>query len=95
MKDRPPRQHCQALRFLHYSPHYERLMQQPPRVTGVQSVFGDFPKIHTIIIVPSDWREADYLYGSLSSVKSRCHPPDGVRGGVRPRLPSGSQKNWA
>ncbi|GBN91066.1 hypothetical protein AVEN_97115-1 [Araneus ventricosus] len=29
LKDRPPRQHSQAMRFLHHSPHYERRMQQP------------------------------------------------------------------
>ncbi|GBL83118.1 hypothetical protein AVEN_67517-1 [Araneus ventricosus] len=34
MKDRPPRQHSQALRFLHYSPQCERLMQQPPGKPG-------------------------------------------------------------
>ncbi|GBN17102.1 hypothetical protein AVEN_232283-1 [Araneus ventricosus] len=34
MKDRPPRQHSQVLWFLHYSPHYERLMQQPPVLPG-------------------------------------------------------------
>ncbi|GBN67833.1 hypothetical protein AVEN_213659-1 [Araneus ventricosus] len=34
MKDRPPRHHIQALWFLHYIPHYERLMQQPPFYRG-------------------------------------------------------------
>ncbi|GBN50924.1 hypothetical protein AVEN_137801-1 [Araneus ventricosus] len=34
MKDLPPRQHCQALRFLHYSPYYNRLMQQPLVLQG-------------------------------------------------------------
>ncbi|GBN17381.1 hypothetical protein AVEN_39643-1 [Araneus ventricosus] len=29
MKDRQPRQHSQALRFLQYSSHYDRLSQQP------------------------------------------------------------------
>ncbi|GBN09233.1 hypothetical protein AVEN_104689-1 [Araneus ventricosus] len=35
MNNWPPRQHSQALRFLHYSPHYKRLRKQPPfhRVT--------------------------------------------------------------
>ncbi|GBM22555.1 hypothetical protein AVEN_157483-1 [Araneus ventricosus] len=43
MKDSPPRQHSQALRLLHYNPHYVRLMQQP-RFTGVRPALGDGPK---------------------------------------------------
>ncbi|GBN10001.1 hypothetical protein AVEN_123654-2-1, partial [Araneus ventricosus] len=34
----------QALWFLHNSLHYERLMQQPSRFTGVRSVIGSGPK---------------------------------------------------
>ncbi|GBM35357.1 hypothetical protein AVEN_144251-1 [Araneus ventricosus] len=34
----------QALWFLHNSPHYERLMQPSPRLTGVQPVIGSGPK---------------------------------------------------
>ncbi|GBM78765.1 hypothetical protein AVEN_224660-1, partial [Araneus ventricosus] len=40
MKDRPPRQHSQALRFLHYSP----ITRGTPRFTGARPVFGDGPK---------------------------------------------------
>ncbi|GBN43395.1 hypothetical protein AVEN_42389-1 [Araneus ventricosus] len=43
LKDRPPRQHRQALRFLQNSLHCERLMQHP-RKTGVRPVFGDGSK---------------------------------------------------
>ncbi|GBM90744.1 hypothetical protein AVEN_197248-1 [Araneus ventricosus] len=43
MKDRPPRQHSQALKFLHYSLYYDRLMQQP-RIKGVRPLCGDGPK---------------------------------------------------
>ncbi|GBO22081.1 hypothetical protein AVEN_2152-1 [Araneus ventricosus] len=57
MEDRPPRQHSQALRFLHYSPHYERLMQQPPGLPGYDLSSEMSPKSHTTIIAPSGWRE--------------------------------------
>ncbi|GBM37459.1 hypothetical protein AVEN_263137-1 [Araneus ventricosus] len=78
MKNWPPRQHSQALRFLHYSPHYERFMQQTPVLPGYDLSSEMGPKSHTTIIVPSGWRETAYIYGSLSSVNSRCHP-DGPR----------------
>ncbi|GBN61894.1 hypothetical protein AVEN_24501-1 [Araneus ventricosus] len=76
IKDRPPRQHSQALLSLHYSPHYERLMQQLPGQPGYDLPSETGPKSHTTIIVPSDWRELACLYGSLSSVNSRCPPPE-------------------
>ncbi|GBM16565.1 hypothetical protein AVEN_223497-1 [Araneus ventricosus] len=50
MKDRPPRHHSQALRFLHYEqPYYEQpplraANATTPRFTGVRPVFGDVPK---------------------------------------------------
>ncbi|GBN19024.1 hypothetical protein AVEN_104260-1 [Araneus ventricosus] len=40
LKDRPPRRQSQALRFLHYSPHYEWLMQQPPDNRGTICLRG-------------------------------------------------------
>ncbi|GBM86834.1 hypothetical protein AVEN_213782-1 [Araneus ventricosus] len=72
MKDRPPRQHSQALRFLHYSPHYEQLVQQPSVLPGSDLSSEMGPKSHITIIVLSGWREPAYLHGSLSSVNSRC-----------------------
>ncbi|GBM99867.1 hypothetical protein AVEN_204456-1 [Araneus ventricosus] len=75
MKDRPPRQHSQGLRFLHYSPLYERLMQQTPGISGYDLFSEMGPKSHSTIIVPSGRRESAYLYVSLSSVNSRCPPP--------------------
>ncbi|GBL77000.1 hypothetical protein AVEN_12658-1 [Araneus ventricosus] len=71
MNDRPPREHSQALRFLHYSPHYERPMQQPPVLPGYDLSSEMGPEGHTTIIVPSGWREPAYLHGSLLSVDSR------------------------
>ncbi|GBM78987.1 hypothetical protein AVEN_226346-1 [Araneus ventricosus] len=57
MNDRPPRQHSQALRFLHYSPYYKRFMQQPLVLPGYDLSSEMDPKSHTTIIVPSGWRE--------------------------------------
>ncbi|GBL85451.1 hypothetical protein AVEN_34632-1 [Araneus ventricosus] len=56
-------------------PHCEGLIKQPFVSLGydLSSEMG-----LTTIIVPSGWREPAYLYGSLSSVCSRCPPPDGV-----------------
>ncbi|GBM50377.1 hypothetical protein AVEN_128999-1 [Araneus ventricosus] len=78
MEDRTPRQHSQAPRYLHYSPHYKRLIQKPTVLPGYERTSEMVPKTHTTIIVPSDWRESTYLYGSLSSVNSRCPLPDGL-----------------
>ncbi|GBN55607.1 hypothetical protein AVEN_223864-1 [Araneus ventricosus] len=91
MKDRPTRQHCQTLRLLHYSPHYERLMQQSPGIPGygLSSEMG--PKSHTTIIVPSGWRESAYLYGSLSSENSRCTPTGCCR--IRPPNSEGDSRH--
>ncbi|GBM07466.1 hypothetical protein AVEN_112647-1 [Araneus ventricosus] len=73
MKDRPPRQHSHALRFLHFSSHYEQLMQQPPVLPGYDLSSKMGPKSYITIIVPSGWRESAYLYGILPYVNLRCH----------------------
>ncbi|GBM99819.1 hypothetical protein AVEN_121185-1 [Araneus ventricosus] len=78
MKNRPLQQNSQALRFLHYSLHYEQLMQQLSILPGYDPSSEMDPKSHTIIIVPSGWRGSAYLYGSLSSVNSRCAPDGGA-----------------
>ncbi|GBM41494.1 hypothetical protein AVEN_229123-1 [Araneus ventricosus] len=44
MKDRPPRQYSQALRFLHYSPQKPAAHATTPRIAEVRPVFGDGPK---------------------------------------------------
>ncbi|GBO26967.1 hypothetical protein AVEN_62964-1 [Araneus ventricosus] len=61
MNDRPPRQHNQALRFLHYSPHYERLMQQDSVLPGYNRSSEMGPKSHTAIIITSCWQEPAHL----------------------------------
>ncbi|GBN98607.1 hypothetical protein AVEN_14863-1 [Araneus ventricosus] len=53
MKDRPPRQHSQALRPPHYNPHKERFMLRPTPVLPGYDLSSEMgPKSHATIIVP-------------------------------------------
>ncbi|GBM84517.1 hypothetical protein AVEN_246177-1 [Araneus ventricosus] len=61
MKDRPPRQHSQALRPPHYNPHCERFMKRLPVLPGYDLSSEMGLKSHTTIIEPIREAYADDL----------------------------------
>ncbi|GBO24766.1 hypothetical protein AVEN_270084-1 [Araneus ventricosus] len=67
-----PATDSQALWFLHNSPHYERLMQQPPVLPGYDLSLEWGERVTVPLVCHQGRREPSYLSGSLSSVNSLC-----------------------
>ncbi|GBM64065.1 hypothetical protein AVEN_273478-1 [Araneus ventricosus] len=75
MKDRPPRQHGQALRPPLYNPHYERFMRRRLALPGYDLSSEMGRRVTPPLLYPSGRQEPAYLYGRFSSVNSRAPPP--------------------
>ncbi|GBL84761.1 hypothetical protein AVEN_93804-1 [Araneus ventricosus] len=71
MKDRPPRQHSQALRSPLNNPHYERFIRRPPFYRDTTCLRRWAQRATPPLLYPPGKRETAYLYGCFSSVNLR------------------------